>query len=314
MDEKGQYKDLFLFVTDLGSERDLLRRSRAEGSNELVLAQLKAAALSNVTIMLAAVTFFIGTVSLLVLGGNYVFSTIAAPLVVLSQWQIFKIHQQLANFRLDDDPDGTHLRKMDRYFIRMIALGSVCWAGLVCDIWAQTDIANQIFGGAVSFGLIGVGALTFLCMPRAMLVWVSGLAVGSLIGPFFSQNIMPWYYYVRGRDLYGFIAPHCDAPMAVFPALDRQCSRLCARPRRFLRGGAGANCSVGRGTAQKHPKAVPRNGSARRPNGARLWTQLASEFEKSVQVTADAVGSAVVSVGETAQQLATIGAQTLQRF
>jgi Methyl-accepting chemotaxis protein (MCP) signalling domain len=312
MDEKGRYKDLFLFVTDLGSERDLLRRSRAEGSNELVLAQLKAAALSNVTIMLAAVTFFIGTVSLLVLGGNYVFSTIAAPLVVLSQWQIFKIHQQLANFRLDDDPDGTHLRKLDRYFIRMIALGSVCWAGLVCDIWAQTDIANQIFGGAVSFGLIGVGALTFLCMPRAMLVWVSVLAVGSLIGPLFSQNMMPWYYYVgvaiytvslhriAMRQWQSFLRSIDNAHAFAHARADfyeAEQSRIAALDEERRKASEGRAEERQRAEAERHD----------------VMGQLASEFEKSVQATADAVGSAVVSVGETAQQLATIGAQTLQR-
>jgi methyl-accepting chemotaxis protein len=309
---KGSFGDLFLFVTDFGSERDLLRRSRAAGSSELVLAQLKAAALSNVTIMLAAIAFFIATVGLLVIGGNYVFSTVAAPLVVLSQWQIFRIHQQLSDFRLEDDPDNTKLHKLDRHFVRMIALGAMCWAGLVCDIWAQTDIANQIFGGAVSFGLIGVGALTFLCMPRALLVWVFVLAIGSLIGPIFAKSAMPWYYYlgvaiytvslhrIAMRQWQSFLRSIDDANAFAHARADfyeTEQERMVALNEERQK--------ASEGRAEERQRAETDRRQA--------MEQLAREFEKSVHATADAVGSAVMSVGETAQQLATIGAQTLER-
>jgi methyl-accepting chemotaxis protein len=312
MEKKGPLRDLFLFVTDFQSERELLRRSRSQGSNELVLAQLKAASLSNVTIMLAAIGFYIGAVLLMVLGGSYSLSTIGAPIVLLSQWRIFTVHQRLADYRSDDDTDGTVLAGLYRHFIQMVALGSVCWAALVCDIWAQPDIANQILAGAVSFGLIGVGALTFLCMPRAMLAWLIGLTAGSLIGPALAHNVMPWYYYA-GVAIYGaslhrvamqqwqsFMRSIDNAHAFAHARADfyeAEQSRIAALDEERRKGSEARAEDRRRAEAERHA----------------AMEQLARDFEKSVHATADAVGSAVLSVGETAQQLATIGAQTLER-
>jgi methyl-accepting chemotaxis protein len=309
---KGTLGDLFLFVTDFGSEREMLRRSRALGSNELMLAQLKAASLSNVTIMLAAVTFYIAAVLLIVIGGTYSYSTIGAPLVVLSQWRIFGVHQQLASYRTDDDSDGKQLRRIDRHFVQMVSLGSLCWAALVCDIWLQADVANQIIGGAVSFGLIGIGALTFLCMPRAMFAWLIGLTAGSVIGPALAHSAMPWYYHI-GVAIYGlslhrvamrqwqsFMRSIDDAHAFAHARADfyeAEQGRIAALDEERRKA------SEGRAEERQRAEAERRS----------VMEQLAREFEKSVQTTADAVGSAVMSVGETAQQLATIGAQTLER-
>ena len=312
MDKKGQLSDLFLFVTDFQSERDMLRRSRALGSNDLVLAQLKAASLSNVTIMLAAVGFYVAAVLLMVIGGTYALSTIGAPLVVLSQWRIFGVHKQLSDYRSDDDPEGSILRKLDRHFVQMVALGATCWAALVCDIWAQSDISNQITAGAISFGLIGVGALTFLCMPRAMFMWLVGLTAGSVIGPAMAHSPMPWYYHI-GVLIYA-VSLHRVAMQqwqSFMRSIDSAHAFAHARADFY-------EAEQGRMTALNDER---RKGSeARADERARaeaerhmVMEQLASEFEKSVHATADAVGSAVISVGETAQQLATIGAQTLQR-
>jgi methyl-accepting chemotaxis protein len=312
MEKKGQLRDLFLFVTDFQSERELLRRSRAQGSNELVLAQLKAASLSNVTIMLTAIGFYVGAVLLMVLGGTYSLSTIGAPIVVLSQWRIFTVHQRLADYRSEDDVDGALLARLYRHFIQMVALGSVCWAALVCDIWAQPNLANQILAGAVSFGLIGVGALTFLCMPRAMLAWLTGLTAGSLIGPALAHTYMPWYYYA-GTAIYG-ISLHRVAMQqwqSFMRSIDNAHAFAHARAD-FYEAEQGRIAAL---DEERRKGSEARAEERQRAEADRhaAMEQLAHEFEMSVHATADAVGSAVNSVGETAQQLATIGAQTLQR-
>lgn len=312
MDKKGQLSDLFLFVTDLQSERELMRRSRALGSNELVLAQLRAASLSSVTMMLAAVAFYVTAVLLLVLGGNYAFSTVGAPLLVLSQWRVFTIHRTLADYRSDDDADGKQIQRMSRDYVAMIALSSVCWAALICDIWLQADVGNQVVAGATSFGLIGVGALTFLCMPRAMLAWLFGLTAGSLLGPALTHNIMPWYFYA-GTAVYGislhrvamrqwqsFMRSIDDAHAFAHARADfyeTEQERVAALDEERRRGSEARADARQQAEAERH----------------KAMEELAGEFEKSVHATADAVGSAVAAVGETAQQLATIGAQTLQR-
>jgi methyl-accepting chemotaxis protein len=312
MGKNSQLGDLFLFVSDFWAEHELLRRSRASESRELVLAQLKAAALSNVTIMLAAVGFYLAAMMLMVLGGTYSLSTIGAPLMVLSQWRVFHVHRQLVDYRHDDDPDSRSLRWLNRHFVQMVGLGSVCWAALVCDIWSQTETSNQIIAGAVSFGLIGVGALTFLCMPRAMFAWLAILTFGSVIGPALAHSPMPWYYHI-GVAVYGFTLHRVAMRQwqSFMRSIDDAHSFANSRAK-FYEAEQGRIAAL---EAERRMGSEARAADRQRAEVERIATmeRLARDFEKSVHATADAVGSAVNAVGETAQQLATIGAQTLQR-
>jgi methyl-accepting chemotaxis protein len=312
MEKKGPFSDLFLSVTDLASERDMLRRSGKYGAQELVLAQLKAAVLSNVVIMITAIAFFVGAVGLMVLGGTYALSTIGLPLVILSQWQIFLIHVQLREYRLDEDPDGIRLRKLNERFVRLVVLGAACWAGLVCDIWAQSGTANLVVASGVSFGLIGIGALTFLCMPRAMFMWLIILTAGSVIGPTLSNSVMPWYYYI-GVAVYG-LALHRIAMrqwQSFLRSIDDAHAFAHARAD-FYQTEQERMAALHEERRQASEARAEERSRAEEERRA-VMDQLARDFEKSVHATADAVGSAVDSVGETAQQLATIGAQTLER-
>lgn len=312
MGNKGQLSDLFLFVSDFWAEREMLRRSRESGSHELVLAQLKAAALSNVTIMLAAVGFYLSAVILMVLGGTYSLSTIGAPLVVLSQWRVFQVHRQLVAYRPSDDDDGQKLRWLNRHFVQMVGLSSACWGALVCDIWSQAEVSNQIIAGAVSFGLMGVGALTFLCMPRAMFVWLMILTGGSVIGPALTDNAMPWFYHI-GVAIYGFSLHRVAMRQWQSFMLSIDDAHAFAHARAdFYEAEQGRIAALDEERRKSSEARAEERQRAEIERQAAM-EQLARDFEKSVHSTADAVGSAVNSVGETAQQLATIGAQTLQR-
>jgi methyl-accepting chemotaxis protein len=262
--------------------------------------------------MLAAVGFYLAAMMLMILGGTYSLSTVGAPLMVLSQWRVFQVHRQLVGYRLDDDPDGRSLQWLNRHFVQMVGLGSVCWAALVCDIWSQTETSNQIIAGAVSFGLIGVGALTFLCMPRAMFAWLAILTFGSVVGPALAHSPMPWYYHI-GVAVYGF-ALHRVAMrqwQSFMKSIDDAHSFANARAD-FYEAEQGRIAAL---EAERRMGSEARAADRQRAEAERIATmeRLARDFEKSVHATADAVGSAVNAVGETAQQLATIGAQTLQR-
>lgn len=312
MERKGPFSDLFLTVTDFASERDMLRRSGKYGASELILAQLKAAVLSNVVIMITAIAFFAGSVGLMVVGGTYSLSTIALPLVALSQWRIFQIHRQLSDFRLDDDPQGTALRKLNDRFVQFVALGAACWAALICDIWMQTGTANLVVASGVSFGLIGVGALTFLCMPRAMFAWLIILTAGSVVGPALAHSIMPWYYYI-GVAIYG-VALHRVA-MRQWQSFLRSIDDAHAFAHARADFYEAEQDRIAALDDERRKASEARAEERKRADEERrlAMEQLARDFERSVHATADAVGSAVLSVGETAQQLATIGAQTLER-
>jgi methyl-accepting chemotaxis protein len=312
MERKGPFSDLFLSVTDFAAEREMLRRSGKYGARELVLAQLKAAVLSNVVITITAIGFFASAVGLMFWGGTYTLSTIALPLVILSQWRIFKIHRQLKDFRHEDDSDGNILRKLNDRFVQHVVLGSTCWAGLVCDIWAQAGTANLVVASGVSFGLIGIGALTFLCMPRAMFAWLIILTIGSVIGPTLANSVLPWYYYA-GVTIYG-LALHRIA-MRQWQSFLRSIddAHAFAHARADFYEAEQERITALDDERRKASEARAEDRKRAEEERHAVMEQLAHDFEKSVHATADAVGSAVAAVGETAQQLATIGAQTLER-
>ena len=312
MTGKSALSELLLFATDFRSVNVTLRRNAGLGSAETMLAQLKAALLSNVVIMLPSVLFFFITAALLQAKGQATLSLIAAPMLLLSQWQTFRIHREVTQINLDDAGHVDSLPAIERQFIFLAALSASCWSALVCDMWAQRDVANLIVAAAGSFGLIGAGALTYVCMPRAMLAWLALLSVGALAGPALAGNPVTWFYYVT-VIFYGFtLRMVAMRQWAAFISSLHDAHSFAHARADFYEAEQSRMAAL---EEERRRTADARTEGRRRAETERqaAMEQLAREFEKSVHATADAVGTAVVSVGETAQQLATIGAQTLER-
>lgn len=305
-----KYRDLFAFLSEMKGEWTLLRHSSED--SEMLRAQVQAAIGSNVSIMMMAVLFYLGTTALMMTQITPRFSIVGAPMVILSQMVIFRLHLLLKDYRPEQDPDSATLFRIRRRFIEYVGIGSACWAGLICDLWTINGEIEHVIAGGTAFGLIGVGAITFLCLPSAMLAWIAILTAGGIAGPLLSSGELPWYFYaavaiygfalhrIAMRQWRSFIQSIRDArsfadARADFYEQERERLEMIETERR----NAEAARSEERERAEQERQAV--------------MTRLASDFEKSVHSTIDAVSAAVNTVGESAQQMATIATQTRVR-
>lgn len=310
MAKLDKYRDLFAFLFEMKGEWSLLRRSSEDG--ELLRAQLQAAIGSNVSIMVTAVFFYLGTTALMMTQMTPRFSIVGAPMVMLSQLVIFRLHLVLKDYTIDSDPDGSVLQRIRKRFVEHVTIGSFCWAGLICDLWTIHGEIEHVIAGGTAFGLIGVGALTFLCLPSSMLAWLLILTAGGIVGPLLSDEQLPWYFYaavaiygfslhrVAMRQWRSFLQSIRDAhsfahARADFYEQERERLEMIEAERRKAE------------SARTDEREI-----AERDKREAMYL-LATDFEKSVHVTIDAVSAAVNAVGESAQQMATIAAQTRDR-
>ncbi len=312
MDRFGKYRDLFAILLDLRSEMETLRRSASGENRSILLAQLQAVVGANVAIMLTAIIFYIGTAALMLAATMPYFSIVGAPFVLLSQFLIFRLHLTLKNYDIETDEDGRKLKGLRNRFVEYVGIGSIAWAGLICDLWTIPGEINHVVAGGAAFGLIGVGALTFLCLPRSMFVWLVVVTAGALGGPLLSDQQLPWYFFV-GTAIYGF-ALHRIAMRqwrAFLKSIDDAHAFAHARADFYEQERERRDEIEAERKRMEQVEAEIR-AKADSQRQAEM-EQLAHEFERSVIMTADSIGSAIRAVGESAEQLAKIGAQTRNR-
>jgi methyl-accepting chemotaxis protein len=306
------YKDLLAFTTGWRDEWALIWRSGSVTERDMLLPQLRAASKAQAAILVSAIVFVGVASALLQMGGSARFVAYLTPPAIIVSVYSFYLHIRIIDYDPDTDETGTALKRLRNLFVAQVTISGSCWNGMLFDFWALNGYQGGALAGAVAFGLVGVGAVTFLCLPAAMLGWVIPLTIGGALAPLISHNPMPWYYYAAIL-LYGyalnriammqwksFIGSIRDAHAfahARADFYDQEKERMAAID------------------DERRKASEARAEERQRAEGERhaAMEMLARDFERSVHATADAVGSAVVSVGETAQQLATIGAQTLQR-
>lgn len=312
MEKFGKYRDLFAIILDLKDEMETLRRSASGENREILLAQLQAAVSANVAIMLTAILFYAATIALMLSLTMPYFSIVGAPLVVLSQFLIFRLHLTLKEYQVDTDIGGEQLKKLRNRFVEYVGISAVAWAGLICDLWTIQGSINNVIAGGAALGLIGVGALTFLCLPRSMFVWLLMVTAGGVVGPLLSNQPLPWYFYV-GIAIFGF-ALHRIAMRqwrSFLKSIDDAHAFAHARAD-FYEQERERRDEIE--SERKRAEVTESEIRAKADNQRQAeMEQLAHEFERSVILTADAIGAAIRSVGESAEQLAGIGAQTRDR-
>jgi methyl-accepting chemotaxis protein len=306
------YKDLLAFTIGWRDEWALIWRSGSVLERDMLLPQLKAVSRAQAAILISAIAFVSVASVLLYMGGQARFVQYLSPPAVLISIYGFLLHQKIIDHDPAADSDGTELKRLRNHFVGQATFVSLCWNGMLFDFWALQGHQGGALAGAVAFGLVGVGAITFLCMPAAMLGWVMPMTLGGVLAPLASGNHMPWYYYsaivlygyalnriamMQWKSFIGSIREAHAFAHARADFYDQEKERLEALDDERR------NASEARADARAQAEAERQQ----------TMEQLARDFEKSVHATADAVGSAVAAVGETAQQLATIGAQTLER-
>lgn len=313
MSELRHLKDMFAFFTDLKGEWTILRRSAQVENRDLMVAQLRAAGQSHAAVFISGLLTMWPALAILWFGGaNPQYAQYSAPLYTIAAIVGYRVHIRAKNYAAEADPDGRHLLFLRRLFVLQVSVEAFSWVLLLADIWAYHQNIGLVVAAAMTFGMIAIGALIYLCLPAAMVMWIAILTIGGSIAATYSEMTMPWYFYA-GIALFGG-SLHRIAMMqwrSFMQSLDN--AQVFARTQeKFF---AAEQERLEALEAERRNTSVARNDERNRADleQRQAMAALASEFEHSVHAIIDVMESAVRAVGESSQQLAAIGTQTRER-
>jgi methyl-accepting chemotaxis protein len=289
-----------------------MREATSGADYELLLTQLRAAAKSHVAVFLPG-TFAVWIVAaLLFFGADSILGGVAAPLYTLAGYGGYKLNRKIADYDQDSDLNSAQLLK-DMRRLNFLVLGyAISWAMLVYGVWQLEDPSIRIFSGGFSTALIGIGAVTYISLPAAMLRWMIVITIAATATPYFSGVAMPWYYYV-GVIFLGLLVYRVS--MLLWRSLldfIKSGQHFAAQQKTFFE------------TEQLRLQTIEaerRNAQNAKTEASRIaeeqrtaeMSKLANEFEHSVLAIVEALGAAVEAVGETSLQMASISTQTSTR-
>ena len=313
MRELHHLKDMFAFFTDLTGEWAILRRSANSQNRDLMVAQLQAAGRSHVAAFISGLVTMWPALAILWFGGAQPhYAQYAAPLYSIAAIVGYRVHVRIKNYDSQHDPDGTYLLFLRRLFVLQVTIEAFSWVLLLADVWSYHQDIGILVGSAMTFGLIAIGALIYLCLPAAMVMWLSVMTIGSTISASYSGMDMPWFFYA-GIALFG-VSLHRVAMMqwrSFMQSLD-DAQKFAREQERFF--AAEQERLEALEAERRNTSAVRQEERLRADQEQRqAMTALASEFEHSVHAIIDVMESAVRAVGESSQQLAAIGTQTRER-
>lgn len=313
MSELRHLKDMFAFFTDLKGEWAILRRSAHADNRDLMVAQLQAAGRSHVAVFISGLVTMWPALAILWFGGaNPNFAQYAAPLYTVAAIVGYRIHVRIKDYVTEGDPKGDHLLFLRRLFVLQVTIEAFSWVLLLADIWSYHQDIGIVVGSAMTFGLIAIGALIYLCLPAAMVMWLSVLTIGSTISASYAAMTMPWFFYV-GIAVFG-LSLHRIAMMqwrSFMQSLDN--AQTFARSQELFFASEQERLEAV--DAERRNTRAARDEERKRAEieQRQAMAALASEFEHSVHAIIDVMESAVRAVGESSQQLAAIGTQTRER-
>ena len=313
MGNMSHFRDMFAFFNDLKGEWALLRRSASLENRDLMVAQLQAAARSHVAVFISGLIVIWPALAMLWFGGaNPKFAQYCAPLYTVAAITGYRVHVRIRSYSAELDPQGRYILFLRRLFVLQTAIASFSWVLLLADIWRMNTAIGLIVASAMTFGMIAVGALIYLCLPAAMMTWLVILTVGGTFAATLSGIEVPWFFYV-GITIFG-VSLHRVAMMqwrSFMQSIDHaqayaksQDAFFAAEQERLE-----AVDAERRNTEKARIDERQRGDFDRR----KQMKQLADEFEHSVHAIIDVMEAAVRAVGESSQQLAIIGTQTRQR-
>ena len=313
MSDTSHFKDMFAFFNDVKGEWALLRRSASIANRELMVAQLQAAARSHVAVFISGlVTIWPALAILWFGGGNPKFAQYCAPLYTVAAITGYRVHVRVRSYVSEADPEGRYILFLRRLFVLQTAIAAFSFVLLLGDIWSVNTATGLIVASAMTFGMIAVGALIYLCLPAAMMMWLAIMTIGGAAAATLSGIDMPWFFYV-GITIFG-VSLHRVAMMqwrSFMQSIDNaqafahsQEQFFAAEQDRFLAVETERrNTNIAR-SEEREAADVERR---------QAMSTLANEFEHSVHAIIDVMEAAVRAVGESSQQLAAIGTQTRER-
>lgn len=306
-------KDMFSSFADIKGERALLRRSAQAENRDLMLAQLQAAGRSHVSVFLSGLLTMWPALAILWFGGaNPQFAQYSVPLYTIAVIIGFRVHVRIKDYVAENDPDGHYLLFLRRLFVLQVMVSASSWVMLLADIWSYPHDIGLIVAAAMTFGMIAVGALIYLSLPAAMIMWLSILTIGGTIVAGYSGIELPWFFHA-GIALFGVSLYRIGMLQwrSFMQSLDNAQAFALSQERYF----AAEQERMQAVEAERHNTSAARHEERERADTDRrqAMATLASEFEQSVHSIIDMMEQAVRAVGESSQQLAAIGTQTRER-
>lgn len=313
MSELRHLKDMLAFFTDLKGEWVILRRSAQVENRDLMIAQLRAAGQSHAAVFISGVLTMWPALAILWFGGaSPQFAPYCVPLYTIAAIVGYRVHVRVKTYMAEMDPDGRYLLFLRRLFVLQVSIEAFSWVLLLADVWSYHHDIGLVVAAAMTFGMIAIGALIYLCLPAAMVMWLTILTIGGSIAATYSGMTMPWYFYA-GIALFG-VSLHRIAMMqwrSFMQSIDN--AQIFARTQeKFF---VAEQERLEALEAERGNTNAARNEERERADREQrhAMAALADEFEHSVHAIIDVMESAVRAVGESSQQLAAIGMQTRER-
>ncbi len=312
MTEANTNSELFQIWSGWREEIRAMRRVSKGDEPELLYAQLTAAVKAHNAISLSGVFAIWIVAGLLFFGAGSIPSAFTAPLFTLACYFSFRLNNALSKYDPAQDPENLKLLKYVALLENLALAYAISWATLGFCTWQLDNSAIQIFSSGFMTALIGIGVVVYVCMPGAMLRWIAVIAGTGIAAPLFANVALPWYYYVGLIVITVLI--YRMAMMLWRAALDSviRSQEFDKTQRSFFDT---ENLRL-QALNEERLKAQNAKTEALRISEEKRTAEmakLAAEFETSVLAVVEALGLAVSSVGESAQQLAGIGAQTRVR-
>ncbi len=313
MTYRSHFSDMFAFFNDLKGEWAQLRHSANIDNRELMVAQMEAAARSHVGVFVSGLIVIWPALAILWFGGVHPkFAQYCAPLYTVAAITGYRVHIRMRNYVADLDPDGRYILFLRRLFVLQTGVAAFSWVLLLGDIWSYHDDVGLITASAMTFGMIAVGALIYLCLPAAMMTWLLIMTVGGTTAATLSGIDMPWFFYA-GIAIFGVSLQRVAMMQwrSFMQSIDHAQAYAKAQESFFtseqqrLEAVEAERRNTGTARAEERERADTERRAA--------MTSLADEFEHSVHAIIDVMEAAVRAVGESSQQLAAIGTQTRER-
>jgi methyl-accepting chemotaxis protein len=312
---REHFQDLFSHYRDLSTGLALVRGATDVENSKLFHAQLLATTRSHVSISISGIAAMGAAAALLYSGTDSVKPILIAALYVVVIFIGMIIHNRVKSFDIAADQNTNQKEFLNRHanYISLTAmLSAVSWVLLSYAVWLVQTPTTDMVACAMSVCLIGIGSVIYLSMPRTLVLWIITMTAGSMAAPVISGNVMPWYYFA-GLTIFGIAFFQVAITLwMTFVQSTLASHQFAEQQRNFFEAEAQRVAAMG---IERQRAAAVRDETLNQSASARNFEmqRLAAEFETSIHMIVEALGSGVRSVGQSAQQLAAIGTQTTER-
>ncbi len=306
------FKDLFFRVDGISNGISLFRSATSSENKQVFHVQLQAATRSHVSIIVSGLISFFTATALVYYATGELSSILFAILYAVTMFSGLAVHNTVKQLELDDDNAAWNLRRQTNRISAIAAAAAFCWVGLTYSIWKMQTPTTDLIASGMALCIISIGSVIYLSSPKALAFWLLTMAMGTIFAPILSDHAMPWYFHA-GILCYTLAffqvavtlwASFVRSAMTAQASTDQQRDFFEMEAQRKEKMETERSISAKERDDAAQQSARERNAEMRR---------LASEFESSVHVIVEALGSGVQSVGHSAQQLAAIGTQATER-